>query len=217
MWRTRTLPFPRLPVLGLLLGLCLPGGEVPGEAWARRGPAGVEAQGEVAAERPMGSLAKLVWVELEGGRWEADGRRFRCMGTWEGHPCWLRLGHGEVDVQAALRESCNLAFLAWAKESVARWTQGGGPTAARQRLEAAFGPFLGGRLAPGEGPPPLGTFWVGDGDLLRSSPVDFLGWLEDPRREDLRRRCARILGEGAAWAKSGTAATPTRGGTAAWR
>jgi hypothetical protein len=165
----------------------------------------------------MGSLAKLVWVDLEGGRWEAEGRRFRCTGAWQGHPCWLKAGHGEVDFPTALRESCNLAFLAWARESAARWSKESGESAARQRLEAAFAPFLGGRLAPGERLPTLGTFWVGDGDLLRSSPEDFLAWLEDPRREELRRRCARILGSGGTWAKSGTAATAARdGGTAAW-
>ena len=165
----------------------------------------------------MGSLAKLAWVDLEGGRWEAEGRRFRCTGAWQGHPCWLKAGHGEVDFPTARRESCNLAFLAWARESVARWAKESGESVARQRLEAAFAPFLGGRLAPGERLPTLGTFWVGDGDLLRSSPEAFLAWLEDPRREELRRICARILGGGGAWAKSGTAATAARdGGTAAW-
>jgi hypothetical protein len=191
--------------------------EIPGEAWARRGAAGIEAHGDVGAERPMGSLAKLVWVDLEGGRWEGEGRRFRCTGAWQGHPCWLRQGHGEVDFSSALRESCNLAFLAWAQQSVERWTRHLGPSVARQKLEAAFRPFLGERLPPGERSPRLGTFWVGDGDLLRTSPAAFLAWLEDPLRADLRQRCANVLGAHGRWVKSGTAAVPGRtGATGAW-
>lgn len=165
----------------------------------------------------MGSLAKLVWVDLEGGRWEGEGRRFHCAGSWQGHPCWLKQGHGEVDFPSALRESCNLAFLAWAQQSLGRWTRELGPSATRQKLEAAFRPFLGDRLQPGELPPVLGTFWVGDGELLRTSPAAFLDWLEDPGRADLRRICANLLGTEGRWMKSGTAAVPGRAGaTAAW-
>lgn len=216
MWRTRGGRRLRGAALAAW-ALAFAGAEVPGEAWARRGPAGAEARGEASAERPMGSLAKLVWTDLEGGRWEGEGRRFRCPGTWQGRPCWLKSGHGEVDFPAALRESCNLAFLAWAQQSLDRWTRESGGSAARQKLEAAFAPFLGDRLPPGDLPPPLGTFWVGDGDLLRTSPVAFLQWLADPRREDLRLRCGRLLAAGGGWVKSGTAAVPGReGSTAAW-
>lgn len=217
MWRTRGAGRLRGAALAAAALAALLAAEVPGEAWARRGPAGAEVRGEAAALRPMGSLAKLVWVDLEGGRWEGEGRRFRCTGAWRGHPCWLKAGHGEVDFPAALRESCNLAFLAWAQQSLDRWGRESGGSAARQKLEAAFAPFLGDRLPPGDLPPPLGTFWVGDGDLLRTSPEAFVQWLGDPRREDLRRRCGRLLAADGGWVKSGTAAVPGReGATAAW-
>jgi hypothetical protein len=157
----------------------------------------------------MGSLAKLVWLKLAGAQWESEGRRFRCTGHWQGQACWNREGHGEVDFPRALHESCNLAFLAWARELVAGWARRDGETAARARLEAAFRPFLGDRMPAGEGLPALGTEWVGAGDLLRASPDSMLAWLRAPAQSGLRALCARNLRDADVkgwWVKTGTGA-----------
>ena len=168
----------------------------------------------------MGSLAKLVWVRLAGEAWERDGRRFRCEGRWQGIPCWNREGHGEVDFDAALKASCNLAFLAWARATVAEWKRGMGESAARAKLEAAFRPFLGGRLAAGDRLPELGPAWIGDGDLLWTSPEAFAAWLAAPEQSSVRALASRHLQDEARpgwWIKSGTGPVVSDpGATEAW-
>jgi len=161
----------------------------------------------------MGSLAKLVWLRLEGERWGAAGVRYRCTGTRDGHACWLREGHGDLDLTGALRESCNLAFLAWASPTLASAERN---DAQRARVEAAFAPF---RSRPTPGVlPPLGPDWVGDGPGLQTSPEAFLQWLTAPAQAGLRDQLARLLGQDSgAWLKTGTAPVPGRPGvTAAW-
>ena len=221
MWRIEPAPGFRLPAAALLAASLTAQTRLqPGEAMALRGPAGVVLQGEAQREWPMGSLAKLVWLKLAGEEWERRGVRFRCTGAWQGIPCWNREGHGEEDLLGALRDSCNLAFLAWARETVARWKTEQGEAAARARLEAAFRPFLGDRLPPGDGLPTLDAGWVGDGQLLRTSPSAMAAWLADPAQVGVRARCARMLADEGLrgwWIKTGTGAVladPTA--TSAW-
>jgi len=200
---------------------------LPGESLALAGPDGVvRLYGEdVSRESPMGSLAKLVWIKLEGMEWAAGDVRFNCTGTWQGYHCWTPKGHGKVDLAGALQESCNLAFLAWGQASVGYWQRDYGEGAARARLEDAFGPFLGNRMPPGEGIPPITPDWVGDGDLLRTSPAAFLAWMLDPAQDEMLRRTRRLLlnfrdfnfKDNVWWIKSGTAPVPSDpGATSAW-
>jgi len=124
-----------------------------------------------------------------------------------------------VDLGRALRESCNLAFLAWIRDSQGRWKVEYGEAAARVRMEEVFAPFLGRRLPAGDGLPPLTPAWVGDGDLLRTSPEAFLQWLLEPQQTEVvmfgRRLLAGIwvevkglLGKEGWWFKTGTAPVP---------
>lgn len=213
MWRTRAAGavLAAAPLLAQLQ---------PGEAMALRGPAGVVVRGEAQREWPMGSLAKLVWLKLAGEDWERRGVHFHCTGHWQGIPCWNREGHGEEDLPGALRDSCNLAFLAWARETVARWKAEQGEAAARARLEAAFRPFLGDRLPPGEALPVLDAGWVGDGQLLRTSPAAMAAWLADPAQAGVRARGARMLADEDLrgwWIKTGTGAVlADPAATSAW-
>ena len=199
---------------------------LPGEGLAIAGEDGqVQGFGEAQREAPMGSLAKLVWLRLEGDDWASQSVRFNCTGTWEGHTCWNREGHKKVDLAKALDQSCNLAFLAWIRESAARWERIDGPGVARYRLEEVFGPFLGGRMPAGEGIPAFGPEWIGDGDLLRTSPEAFLAWLLDPAQEGLMRRWRKlalgfldgVTSTQAWWMKTGTGPVPgAPGETCAW-
>lgn len=210
-------PAPQAPALAPLL---------PGEGLAVAATDGtVYSYGEAGKEAPMGSLAKLVWIGLEGIEWGAMGVQFNCTGQWQGHACWLRKGHGKVDLAKALQESCNLAFLAWGQMSAHRWMDDYGDGAARARLEDAFYPFLGNRMPPGEGLPPLGPAWVGDGDLLRTSPETMVRWLIDPGQDQAVHIAKRLLMGFFAtvtpgntwWIKTGTAPVPGEpGATSAW-
>ncbi|HJW09183.1 MAG TPA: hypothetical protein VJ483_06080 [Holophagaceae bacterium] len=193
----------------------------PGEALAvQDGHGRVSLQGEARREWPMGSLAKLVWLRLGGSEWERRDLRFPCTGTWQGMRCWNREGHGDVDFSKALRDSCNLAFLAWARELVSTWARRDGEAAARARLEAAFRPFLGDRMPAGEGLPLLGTEWVGAGDLLRVTPAAMLAWLAEPTQAPVRTLCRRHLGDvdlKGWWIKTGTGAVEDDAdATSAW-
>jgi hypothetical protein len=212
---------PPLPTGAMLAPL------LPGESLAVAGPDGVvHLFGEDAArEAPMGSLAKLVWIKLEGSQWASMDVRFNCTGTWQGYHCWLPKGHGKVDLAGALQESCNLAFLAWGRASVDYWKRDYGEGAGRARLEDAFGPFLGNRMPPGEGIPDIDPAWIGDGDLLRTSPEAFLNWLLDPAQDPTLRQTRRLLlsfvsqtfKQNMWWIKSGTAPVPSEpGATSAW-
>jgi hypothetical protein len=167
----------------------------------------------------MGSLAKLAWMRLEGTEWASRGVRFNCTGKAGPFVCWNHAGHGKVDLGMALRESCNLAFLVWIAEAQARWQDEYGADAARVRMEAVFNPFLGRRLPVGEGIPPLTAAWVGDGDLLRTSPEAFLRWLMEPEQGQVLSFGKRFLagfwsevkdlfGKEDWWFKTGTAPVP---------
>jgi hypothetical protein len=199
---------------------------MPGEGLAVAGPDGViRLYGDATREAPMGSLAKLLWMRLEGDEWAALGVEFKCTGEWNGHHCWLAKGHGRVDLAKALQESCNLAFLAWAQMSAERWRNYYGEGVARVRLDEVFTPFCGNRLKGGDGLPAFGVEWIGDGDLLRTSPEAMLTWMLDPHQEEAMDRCRRHL-QGFVgsmirnlswWAKTGTAPVPGYPGeTCAW-
>jgi hypothetical protein len=201
----------------------------PGEGFAiTLGDGEVRAFGEARREAPMGSLAKLVWMRLEGAEWSSSGVQYRCKGSDGPFVCWNREGHGRVDLGGALRESCNLAFLVWIAGSRERWLQDYGPDAARARLEDVFQPFLGRRLPPGEGLPPLTAAWVGDGDLLRTSPEAFLRWLMEPDQAEVVTFGKRFLagywvefmdlfGKEGWWFKTGTGPVPGEpSATSAW-
>jgi hypothetical protein len=200
---------------------------LPGESLALAGPDGVvHLFGEdVSRESPMGSLAQLVWIKLEGSEWASMDVQFNCTGSWQGYPCWLPKGHGKVDLAGALQENCNLAFLSWGRASVQWWLRDYGAGGARARLEEAFGPFLGNRMPEGEDLPPIDPPWVGDGDLLRTSPEAVLRWLMDPAQDETLRMAKRLLlsfknynfKDNVWWIKTGTAPVPSDpGATSAW-
>jgi hypothetical protein len=173
----------------------------------------------------MGSLAKLVWLRLEGEDWSAQDRIFKCTGQMGPHRCWLPKGHGKVDLAKATQESCNLAFLAWAQLSVERWKAELGEGAGRARFEEVFDPFLGDGLPVGDTLPVMSPEWIGDGDLLRTSPEAMLRWLQDPAQDLLLSQCRRLLlGRfeeqfklDAWWMKTGTGSVPSdASATSAW-
>lgn len=199
----------------------------PGESLAVAGPDGVVHLfgPDPSLESPMGSLAKLVWIKLEGMEWASMDVRFNCTGTWQGYHCWNPKGHGKEDLALALQNSCNLAFLCWGQYSANQWRQDYGDGAGRARLEDAFGPFLGNRMPPGETIPPITPDWVGDGPLLRTSPEAMLNWLLDPAQDETLRRVKRLLipydyfdkHPDAWWIKTGTAPVlGAEGATCAW-
>ncbi len=232
MWKTRLLAWALMFAFPLLAqgAPAPPKAEapvlLPGEGLAVAGPDGkIFTYGEAVRETPMGSLAKLLWMRLEGDEWSSLGVEFKCKGEWNGYHCWLAKGHGRVDLGKALQESCNLAFLAWVQMSAARWRYYYGEGVARVRLDEVFAPFLGNRLKAGDGLPEFGPEWIGDGDLLRTSPEALLKWMLDPHQEEALRLCRQhLLGftgsmirEQTWWAKTGTAPVPgAPGETSAW-
>jgi len=201
----------------------------PGEGFAiTLGDGEVRAYGEAKKEAPMGSLAKLVWLRMEGADWASRNVRFKCTGSAGPYVCWNREGHGRVDLGKALQESCNLAFLFWIEDAQTHWRADYGEAAARVRMEEVFAPFLGRRLPPGDALPPLTAAWVGDGDLLRTSPEGFLRWLMEPEQSEVVSFGKRFLagtwvevkelfGTEGWWFKTGTAPVPGEAAaTSAW-
>jgi hypothetical protein len=207
---------PKTPVAPLL----------PGEGLALTGPDGLVYEfGESSKEFPMGSLADLVWLKLEGSEWGSMNVQFNCTGTFKGQHCWRPKGHGRVDLATALAESCDLAFLAWGQASVQWWLRDYGEGAARARLEDTFAPFLGKRMPPGENLPDIDPPWVGNGDLLRASPETMLLWLMDPAQDETLRMARRLLlsfkdynyKQNVWWIETGAApASAEAGGASAW-
>jgi hypothetical protein len=199
---------------------------LPGEGLAVATPDGeVRLFGEAKKETPMGSLAKLAWLRLEGEDWLAMDVSYRCSGHDGTDKCWLAQGHGKVNLAKATQDSCNLAYLSWARAAAERWKKDIGEDAARVRLEDVFNPFLGNRLAPGEKVPSFTLAWVGDGDLLRTSPEAMARWLADPGQEQLLSMCQRLLlgffgtfkPTTSWWMKTGTACVPSDPSiTSAW-
>ena len=102
--------------------------------------------GEARAVSPMGGLAKLVWLRVEGSGWSTGSAKFRCQGAAGSLTCGTPSGHGTVSLAKALEEDCDLAFLAWIAEVRARWLKDYGPEVAWYRVVEVFEPFLGRRL-----------------------------------------------------------------------
>lgn len=217
---------PLLFVACSVLGLAAPPAPalLPGEGLAvLEGGGTPQIYGEARLDRPMGSLAKMLWLRFAGDDWAAWDVRYKCRGEEGGASCWLHKGHGRLHLASATEESCNLAYLAWARRSFGEDARQYGEAAARIRLEEVFRPFLGTRLPPGDALPVLGPAWVGDGDLLRTSPAAFLAWLAEPGQERLLTMMERLLipihrrDPGAWWMKTGTAPVPgDPAATAAW-
>jgi hypothetical protein len=136
--------------------------------------------GDAKTEAPMGGLAELVWLRLEGAEWSARDIRYQCKGSEGLLFCSNKAGHGRMDLGKALRDGCNLAFLAWIQDAQRQWRQDYGEPAGRARMLEVFAPFLGRRLPSGDGLPPFTLAWVGEGDLLKTSPEAFLQWLMAP-------------------------------------
>lgn len=192
----------------------------PGEGLAlTMGDGEVHTYGEAQQVAPMGSLALLVWMRLEGADWDGQNVQFKCPGTSGPLACTKRAGHGKVNLGRALAEDCHLAFLDWIAKAQVGWKADYGEAAARARMEEVFAPFLGRRLPPGEALPPLTGAWLGEGDLLRTSPEAFLRWLMEPEQAGVltfgRRYLAgfwvdfrNLMGKEDWWFKTGTGALP---------
>ena len=166
----------------------------PGEGLALTlGDGEVHTYGEAQKVAPLGSLALLVWMRLEGAEWDSQSMRFKCTGSSGPRTCSNKAGHGKVDLSKALQEDCNLAFLDWIAKAQVGWRTDYGEAAARVRMEDVFAPFLGRRLPPGEALPALTGAWLGDGDLLRTSPEAFLRWLMEPEQSGVLNFGKRYL------------------------
>lgn len=180
---------------------------------------GVKVFGESIRPHPMGMLSKFVWLRLQGTDWEARDLRFRCSGSFEGISCTTPKGHGRVDLGKALREGCDLAFIAWTRMGVDTWSQESGEGSARLRLEEGFRTFLGRRMPAGEGPPKLGLDWVGEGALLQGSVSEILEWMLEPAQEGLAQQARRYFGNliqdpiGDWWMATGPSSAPGEAGT----
>ena len=201
----------------------------PGEGLAlTMGDGEVHTYGEAQKVAPLGSLALLVWMRLEGAEWDSQSMRFKCTGSSGPRTCSNKAGHGKVDLSKALQEDCNLAFLKWITVSQVGWKADYGEAAARVRMEDVFAPFLGRRLPPGDALPALTGAWLGDGDLLRTSPEAFLRWLMEPEQSGVlnfgKRYLAgfwvdmkNLMGKEDWWFKTSTGSVPgDPAATCAW-
>lgn len=156
----------------------------PGEGLAvASAEKGVRLLGACREEGPLGDLACLPWLRLEGYVWSSGKVTYACKGSQEGIACTSPKGHGRVDIREALERNCRLALLAWINRSSAGWSRMEGPAVARLKIQEAFGPFLGDRMPGGEGMPSFGPEWAGEGSLLRASPESLARWLADPAQE----------------------------------
>lgn len=187
----------------------------PGEGLAVASP-GTELRlaGEAKREGPLGDLACLPWLRLEGFSWSSGKLTYACRGSLQGIGCTTAKGHGRVDVREALEGNCRLALLGWINHSAAGWAKMEGPVAARLKIQEVFEPFLGRRMPAGEEMPQFGPEWAGEGDLLRASPESLARWLADASQESadsmFRRYGAGFfegdVGSYAGWAYVGCAA-----------
>lgn len=166
----------------------------PGEGLAvslEGGP--IQTFGAARVEAPMGGLAQLVWLKLEGIEWSSRDVRFTCAGTLGPYRCPVPGGHGKLTLRKALIEDCDLAFLFWVSGSMTHWKEEYGEAPARLRMDEVFAPFLGTRMPVGQALPEPTPAWVGRGDLLRTSPAAMVAWLMDPERSEVVDYCHRYL------------------------
>jgi hypothetical protein len=177
----------------------------------------LQVRGEAQRVGPLGDLACLPWLRLEGFVWSSARLSFSCKGSAAGQACSQPKGHGRVDPRQAFERNCRLALLAWISYSAAGWAKMEGPIMARMKLQEVFQPFLEGRLPKGEELPSFGLEWAGDGDLLRSSPAALARWLADPAQEPTESMFRRYgagffegdMGDYQGWAYVGRAGTGT--------
>jgi hypothetical protein len=139
--------------------------------------------GEASALTPMGDLAGLLWLRLEGFDWASRRSTYSCSGKEGALACTTPKGHGRVDIGKAFEQNCRLALLSWVRQSAASWSRLEGEAAGRLKVEEAFGPFAGSRFPKGDKLPAFDLAWVGEGDLLRSSPEQMAAWLVDPAQD----------------------------------
>ena len=154
----------------------------PGEALVVQDADGkLQAWGDVKTERPLGEMAKLVWLKMAGADWAAVDVYWDCKNP----ACQPPKGHGHVNLAKAFREDCDDAFLYWANWERREWVEQEGEGVARMQLMETFGPFVGDRV-PKEGPlPDFTPEWMGRGDLLQAPPGLFLAWLGAPENHQL--------------------------------
>jgi hypothetical protein len=173
----------------LCLSICIPLGAQqdrlkPGEGLAVATNTGqVQLQGDARMEGPLGDLACLPWLRLEGFAWSSNKVSFNCKGSLGGFACTAPKGHGRMDIRQVFERNCRLALLSWIHFSAAGWAKLEGPLIARIRVQEIFQPFLGTRLTSGDDLPKFGLDWAGEGELLRASPESLARWLADPAQE----------------------------------
>jgi hypothetical protein len=86
----------------------------PGEGLAIATLAGdLQVRGEAQRVGPLGDLACLPWLRLEGFVWSSARLSFSCKGSAAGQACSQPKGHGRVDPRQAFERNCRLALLAW--------------------------------------------------------------------------------------------------------
>lgn len=201
-----------------LLGAADPSLLKPGEGMAVASGSGeIRVLGEARLEGPLGDLACLPWLRLEGFVWSSGKVSFNCKGAVDGLACTTAKGHGRVDLRKAFERNCRLALLAWIRQSAAGWAKFEGPIMGRMKLQEAFQTFLGNRLAKGEELPAFGLDWAGEGDLLLASPESLARWLADPAQESAESMFRRYgagffegdVGDYTGWSFVGRAGTGT--------
>lgn len=167
----------------------------PGEGLAVISGAGeVKTWGNVDSVSPMGNLAKILWLRLEGGEWESLDLEVKCKGELNGLRCTNPKGHGRVGLAKSFKEDCNAAFYVWVNFSRENWKKDYGDGGARPRLNEVFGSFLGDRLPKAPAlPAAFGPEWFADGQLLQASPSQLAKWLASPSQERLLAACRRHM------------------------
>lgn len=171
-------------LLALALGAAAPPALRPGEGLAFASPGATpERRGEAAVVSPLGDLAGLLWLRLEGFEWSSRRVAYKCSGRSGDLACTAPKGHGRVDLSLAFERNCRLAFVEWIRQSAGLWNRMEGEAAALLKLEETFAAFAGPRFPKGGKLPPWGLDWAGEGDLLRSSPADLAAWLADPSQD----------------------------------
>lgn len=162
----------------------------PGEVFLTLdGKEQIHGWGDVKTPRPLGEMAKLVWLRMAGPDWESLDVYWDCRNP----ACKPPKGHGRVDLRKAFREDCDDAFLYWANWERKDWVEEQGEGVTRMQLMTTFGPFLGDRV-PKEGPlPDFTPEWMGRGDLLQASPELFLAWAGAPENQGVLNQSREFL------------------------
>ncbi|HTL99027.1 MAG TPA: hypothetical protein VL181_09525 [Holophagaceae bacterium] len=152
----------------------------PGEAFITMDADGkVHGWGDVKTPRPLGEMAKLVWLKMAGADWVSLEVYWDCKNPG----CLPPKGHGHVDLRKAYREDCDDAFLYWINWERKDWVEQQGEGVTRIQLMTTFGPFLGDRVPKEGGLPDFTPDWIGRSDLLQASPEAFITWVAAPENQ----------------------------------